>query len=133
MALTVTTPLQLTLNTFGTDVIAEFQDVAETASSSGLYYATIDCSEYKGDNILILLKNKHANTAKDAWILKGNGVGAPAADLAKENIEAANAKYYPVVVETAKYMQYTGDYAGKIVVKGESTDIGVAVIVLPSL
>ena len=58
MAATVCTPLVLKLNTFGTDAIAEFQDCGETATSSGLFYATIDCKAYKGDKILILLKKQ---------------------------------------------------------------------------
>lgn len=128
MAVTVTTPLALSLNTFGTDVISEWQAVASDGTNN---VASIDCSTYS--KVLILIKNAHADTAKDAWILKGNGVGQPASDLACLDITAASATIMPVIVETSKYMNWSGTYKNKIVVKGESTDIQVAVIGLPQL
>ena len=128
MAATAITPLVLTRNTFGTSVIAEFKAVASDGTNNVAY---IDAEAYADQKILILIRNAHATTVKDAYVLKGNGIQKPASDLTAADIPAASASIIPIVVESGAYANTTGTYAGKIVVKGESTDIQVAAVILP--
>lgn len=128
MAVTVLTPLVLTRNTVGTNVIAEFQALGSDGTS---VVGSIDMSAYADHRVLILFRNAHADTAKAAYVEKGNGIQQPAADLSVGSIAAASATIIPVVVESGAYMKTSGTYKGKIIVKGASTDIQVAVVVLP--
>ncbi len=129
MALTSTqiTPIELDFNTLSAEVLSEFLAVANDGEN---YTAYIEMKNYEDRRVLILVRNAHAETAKDAWILGGNGLQA-GADIEIPGIGAAKAEIYSCVLESGAYVNSSGIYKGCAVIKGESADIEAAAILLP--
>lgn len=120
-------PLELNFNKLSGEVLTKFQAVASDGENNIAY---IDMEKYEDRRVLILVRNAHADTVKDAWILGGNGLQA-GANIDMPALAAANAEIYSCVLESGAYVNSSGDYKGCAAIKGESTDIQAAAIVLP--
>lgn len=116
MAATAITNTVLTWNTS-----AAMPETAAVDATLGAYVTVT------GKRMLIILENVNTTTAKNATIVKGNGIFA-GVDYVKE-IPAT--EVHAVVIETGKFKLVSGDNKGKILIKGASADIQVACIELP--
>lgn len=89
--------------------------------------AEIDYTNKSDGRILLLITNSNASAAKKATVLKGNSLQG-VEDL---EISIPQSKTYAICIESGKFMNVSGEYKGKVIIKGESTDIKVQVIELP--
>lgn len=88
--------------------------------------AGVDYTNRSDGRILLLITNGNASAQK-ATIVKGNSLQG-VEDL-EISIEAS--KTVAIVVESGKFMNVSGEYKGKVIIKGESADIKVQAIELP--
>lgn len=89
--------------------------------------AEIDYTNKSDGRILLLITNSNASAAKKATILKGNSLQG-VEDL---EISIPQGKTYAICIESGKFMNVSGEYKGKVIIKGESVDIKVQAIELP--
>lgn len=91
------------------------------------YLATFSNVEKDG-KYLIIVENAHATATKKAYIESGDSDFAKDSDL---EISLAAGKFALITVSSGGYKKLSGDYKGKTVIKGESTDVKAAVFQLP--
>ncbi len=89
--------------------------------------ASVDYSNKSDGRILLMIANGNASSAKKATILKGNALQG-VEDL---EISIPAGKTYGIVIEAGKFVNVSGDNKGKVIIKGESTDITVQSVELP--
>ena len=98
-------------------------DVAVDASAG----ASIDYTNKSDGRILLMITNGNASAEKKATILKGNALQGTE-DL---EITIPAGKTYGIVVESGTFGNVYGENKGKVIIKGESTDIKVQAVELP--
>lgn len=89
--------------------------------------ASVDYTNKSDGRILLMITNENASDAKKATIVKGNALQG-VEDL---EISIPAGKTYGIVIESGKFENVSGENAGKVVIKGESTDITVQAVELP--
>ena len=89
--------------------------------------ASVNYTNKSDGRILLMITNSHSSDAKKATILKGNDLQGTE-DL---EISIPAGKTYGIVVESGKFENVSGESAGKVIIKGESTDITIQAIELP--
>ena len=119
MAVTVITPVALTLNTFSANV-------ALTAATAAVDGFTIDF-EHPDNKIVIIATNTNA-AAKTLIVKKGNGLqGVADADT----VSIAQNETRTIVIESGRFKNVSGTNKGKVLLIPESTDVKIAAILLP--
>lgn len=89
--------------------------------------ASVDYTNKSDGRIFLMITNGHASEDKKATILKGNALQG-VEDL---EITIPSGKTYGIVIESGKFANVSGDNKGKVIIKGESTDITVQAVELP--
>lgn len=89
--------------------------------------ASVDYTNKSDGRILLMITNGNESDAKKATIVKGNALQG-VEDL---EISIPAGKTYGIVIESGKFENVSGENAGKVVIKGESTDITVQAVELP--
>ena len=89
--------------------------------------ASVDYTNKSDGRILLMITNGNGSDAKKATIVKGNALQG-VEDL---EISIPAGKTYGIVIESGKFENISGENAGKVVIKGESTDITVQAVELP--
>lgn len=89
--------------------------------------ASVDYTNKSDGRILLMITNGNESDAKKATIVKGNALQG-VKDL---EISIPAGKTYGIVIESGKFENVSGENAGKVVIKGESTDITVQAVELP--
>lgn len=89
--------------------------------------ASVDYTEKLDGKILLMITNSHSSESKKATILKGNSLQGT------EDLEVSipSGKTYGIVIESGKFENVSGENAGKVIIKGETTDITVQAVELP--
>ena len=89
--------------------------------------ASVDYTNKSDGRILLMITNGNESDAKKVTIVKGNALQG-VEDL---EISIPAGKTYGIVIESGKFENVSGENAGKVVIKGESTDITVQAVELP--
>ena len=89
--------------------------------------ASVDYSNKSDGRILLMITNANTNASKKATILKGNALQGTE-DLI---VTIPAGKTFGIVIETGKFGNIYGNNKGKVIIKGESTDIKVQAVELP--
>lgn len=89
--------------------------------------ASVDYTNKSDGRILLMITNENGSASKKVTVLKGNALQGTE-DL---EISIPAGKTYGIVVESGKFENVSGKNAGKVIIKGESTDITVQAVELP--
>jgi hypothetical protein len=102
----------------------EIESAVAVDASAG---ASVDYTEKSDGKILLMITNSHSSESKKATILKGNSLQGT------EDLEVSipSGKTYGIVIESGKFENVSGENAGKVIIKGETTDITVQAVELP--
>lgn len=119
MAITEVTNTELKRN--------EAQKIVTAVAVDGTAGASVNYSNQSDGRILLLIKNGHASASKKATVLKGNSLQG-VEDL---EITIPAGETHGLVIESGKFSNTYGDNKGKVIIKGESTDITIQAIELP--
>lgn len=105
----------------------EAKEIASAVAVDASAGASVDYTNKSDGRILLMITNSNASATKKATILKGNSLQGTE-DL---EISIPAGKTYGIVIESGKFGNVYGDNKGKVIIKGESTDIKVQVVELP--
>lgn len=102
----------------------EIETAVAVDASAG---ASVDYTNKSDGRILLMITNGNASAEKKATIIKGNALQG----TEDFEISIPAGKTYGIVVESGKFGNVYGENKGKVIVKGESTDIKVQAVELP--
>lgn len=128
MAYSTLTPTVLGVRTsMGPSAGLVFTAVATDGESTPTYGAKLS-AQYHDERTVVLVRNDHATVAKTVTLKKGNGGIADTADV---TFTVPATKEVVIAFESMQFKHVKGDDKGNIIFVGESTDIKIAVVILP--
>lgn len=118
------TPIYLTHYDAFTEETNDTDFVAVDSNDKRAYFE----ASGRDEQFVVGVYNNNSNDAKTVTIKAGNGLQSEFGDL---TFSVSAQKIAWVVLSSGRFKNVTGENKGKIVIKGESTDIKLKVIRLP--